>query len=63
MTARKDVIEKDFKDIKSTFGSKMQILIQKTENDDKLITMLKEEIQRLEKVKNVKSTLSTGAKL
>jgi DNA repair ATPase RecN len=62
-TARKDVLENQVKDIKSQFASKMQILIQKTENDDKLITMLKEEIKRLEAVKNVKSTLSTGAKL
>ena len=61
--ARKDVFENQLKDIKSTFSSKMQILIQKTENDDKLITMLKDEIKRLEQVKNVKSTLHTGAKL
>jgi len=38
----------------------MQILIEKTENDDKLIAMLKHEISRLESVKNVKSTLATG---
>jgi hypothetical protein len=35
-------------------------LIEKTENDDKLIGMLKSEIQRLEAMKGVKSTLQTG---
>ena len=63
VTARRDVVENQLKDIKSTFQGKLAILIQKAENDDKLISMLKEEIKRLEQVKNVKSTLQTGAKL
>jgi len=63
VTARKDVVESQLKDIKTTYQSKIGILIEKTENDDKLITMLKEEIKRLEQVKNVKSSLQTGAKL
>ncbi len=63
MTARRDVVENQLKDIKTTFQSKLAILVQKAENDDKLILMLKEEIKRLEQVKNVKSTLQTGAKL
>ena len=63
VTARRDVVENQLKDIKFTFQSKLAILVQKAENDDKLIAMLKEEIKRLENVKNVKSTLQTGAKL
>jgi len=35
-------------------------LIEKTENDDKLITMLKSEIKRLEQARGVKSQLNTG---
>lgn len=46
------------KDIKTEFGSKVKILIEKTENDDKLIAMLKAEIKRLETSKGVKSQLS-----
>lgn len=41
----------------------MQILIQKTENDDRLITMLKSELARLEQLKQVKSTLNSGMRL
>lgn len=48
VTARRDVVENQLKDIKSTFQGKLSILIQKAENDDKLISMLKEEIKRLE---------------
>lgn len=61
-TARKDVVENQLKDIKSTFQGKIGILIEKAENDDKLISMLKEEVKRLESIKNVKSTLATGTK-
>ena len=43
------------KDIKTEFTSKMKILLEKTENDDKLIAMLKGEIKRLESAKGVKS--------
>ena len=46
--ARKDTLEVQIKEIKQTFQSKIQILIDKTENDDKLIVMLKQEIARLE---------------
>ena len=46
--ARKDTLEVQIKEIKQTFQSKIQILIEKTENDDKLIVMLKQEIARLE---------------
>ena len=51
-------MEKQLKNIKTEFGMKMKILLEKTENDDKLIAMLKSEISRLESVKGVKSTLS-----
>ena len=43
-TARRDTIEVQSKELKQTFQSKIQILIDKTENDDKLIAMLKSEI-------------------
>lgn len=46
--ARKDTLEVQIKEIKQTFQSKIQILIDKTENDDRLIVMLKQEIARLE---------------
>lgn len=49
------------KDIKTEFTSKIKILIEKTENDDKLIQMLKQEIKRLEGVKGTKSQLSSSA--
>ena len=61
--ARKDTLEVQLKEIKQTFQSKIQILIEKTENDDKLIAMLKQEIARLEQNKGVKGTLSTGQKI
>ncbi len=51
------------KEIKGQFTSKMQILIEKTENDDRLITMLKAEVARLEQLKQVKSTLNSGMRL
>ena len=38
-------------------------MIEKTENDDKLIAMLKHEISRLEQIKSVKSTINSGLKL
>ena len=55
--ARNQTMDKQLKEIKGQFTSKMQILIEKTENDDRLITMLKSELARLEQVKQVKSTL------
>ena len=58
--ARRDALESQSKDLKSTFQQKIQILIEKAENDDKLIMMLKSEVSRLEGLKGVKSTLTTG---
>lgn len=40
---------------------KIKMLLDKTENDDKLIQMLKAEISRLENVKGTKSTLQKEA--
>ena len=47
------------KTIKTDFGMKMKMLLDKTENDDKLIAMLKQEIARLENLKGVKSQLKS----
>lgn len=55
--ARRDTLETQLKTIKTDFGSKIKMLLDKTENDDKLITMLKQEISRLENVKGVKSVI------
>lgn len=53
--SRCDVLEKTVKDSKNQFALKMKVLIDKTENDDKLINMLKGEIAKLESSKGVKS--------
>lgn len=37
----------------------MKMLLDKTENDDKLIKMLKQEIGRLEQMKGIKSNLKS----
>ena len=59
--ARRDTLENQMKDVKVEYGSKMKILIEKTENDDKLIQMLKAEVKRLESAKGIKSQLSGPA--
>ena len=61
--ARNKTLEGQVREVKGQFTSKMQILIEKTENDDRLITMLKAEVARLEKLKQVKSTLNSGMRL
>jgi chromosome segregation ATPase len=55
--ARRDTLEQQMKDFKGEVQSKMKLLIDKTENDDKLIQLLKSEVKRLETLKGVKSTL------
>jgi len=60
--ARSDVLEKTAKDQKAAFQNKMKVLIDKTENDDKLITMLKAEIKKLETSKGIKSSLTVGGR-
>ena len=61
--ARNKTLDTQLREIKGQFTSKMQILIEKTENDDRLITMLKSEVARLEQLKQVKSTLNSGMRL
>ena len=43
------------KTIKTEFGIKIKMLLDKAENDDKLVEMLKQEVARLENIKGVKS--------
>ena len=59
--ARRDTLENKMKTIKTEFGAKIQMLLDKTQNDDKLINLLKQEIARLENMKGVKSNLKDGA--
>ena len=61
--ARNKTLETQLGEIKGQFKQKLQILIEKTETDDKLINMLKAEIQRLEQLKQTKSTLNSGQRL
>ena len=60
--SRCDVLEKTVKDSKNQFALKMKVLIDKTENDDKLIGMLKAEIAKLEASKGVKSSLNLSSR-
>lgn len=39
--ARRDTLENQLKNIKTEFGAKIQMLLDKTQNDDKLINLLK----------------------
>ena len=57
--ARRDTLEKQLKTIKTDFGMKIKMLLDKAENDDKLVAMLKQEVTRLENLKGVKSQLRT----
>lgn len=57
--ARRDTLEKQLKTIKTDFGIKIKMLLDKAENDDKLVAMLRQEVARLENVKGLKSQLRT----
>ena len=57
--ARRDTLEKQMKTIKTDFGMKIKMLLDKAENDDKLVAVLKQEVARLENVKGVKSQLKS----
>jgi hypothetical protein len=46
--SRKSTLEKELVDIKSDMQAKIKMLLNKTENDDKLVNLLKAEIKRLE---------------
>lgn len=39
--SRRDTLEKQLKTIKTDFGQKIKLLLDKAENDDKLVAMLK----------------------
>jgi hypothetical protein len=60
--ARRDTLETQMKTIKTDFGVKMKVLLDKTENDDKLIQALRFEISRLENAKGLKSSVSASGK-
>ena len=55
--ARKTAVENEMKELKNLMQSKLKILLDKSENDDKLINALKEENSRLQKVKSGKATV------
>ena len=59
--ARRDTLEAQVKECKQEFQNKIKLLIDKTENDDKLIQLLKTEVKRLEALNGVKSTLQQAA--
>lgn len=61
--ARKVAVENEMKEMKSLLSSKFKVLIDKTENDDKLINALRVENQSLKSGKGAKmSTTTTAAK-
>lgn len=53
--SRKVAVENEMKELKSLMASKVKILLDKTENDDKLINMLKEENSRIKSSKGFKA--------
>ena len=55
------LLNEQLKTIKTEFGLKIKMLLDKAENDDKLVLMLKQEIARLENVKGAKSQLRGAA--
>ncbi len=59
--ARNETLETQAKEVKGMFQSKIQIMLEKSENDDRLIAMLKDEVQRLSAGKGAKGVLQPGA--
>jgi hypothetical protein len=49
LASRKITLESEIKDIKAEYEKKKQILMEKSENDDKFITLLKNENEKLKK--------------
>lgn len=47
VTARKNILEKELKDAKSEYDSNKKLLSEKSENDNKYIVALKNEIDKL----------------
>lgn len=55
--ARKKAVENDMKTIKDDLSSKIKVLLGKTENDDKLINMLKAELTKKQSGQKPTSTM------
>jgi len=49
VTARKNILEKELKDAKAEYESNKKLLSEKSENDNKYIAALKNEIDKLRK--------------
>ncbi len=58
MSSRLNILEKEYKDYKLSESSKIKIFVEKTNNDDKIIQTLKDEIERIKLGKKPK--LSTA---
>lgn len=56
--SRKVAVENEMKELKSLMASKVKILLDKTENDDKLINMLRSEVTKLKSGKGAKAASS-----
>ena len=56
--SRKVAVENEMKELKSLMASKVKILLDKTENDDKLINMLRSEVTKLKSGKGAKTASS-----
>ena len=54
-SSRKTAIENEMKELKSLMASKVKVLLDKSENDDKLINLLREENKRLKSGKGQKA--------
>ncbi|CAI2368600.1 unnamed protein product [Moneuplotes crassus] len=59
--ARKKAVENEMKELKNLMAEKVKILIDKTENDDKLIKALRNENARLQSKKGGKAVASTSS--
>jgi len=49
VTARKNILEKELKDAKAEYENKKKLLSEKSDNDNKYIAALKNEIDKLRK--------------
>ena len=58
-SSRKTAIENEMKELKSLMASKVKVLLDKSENDDKLINLLREENKRLKSGKGQKASTKT----
>ena len=53
MASRKITLESEIKEVKVEYEKKKQILVEKSENDDKFISLLKNENERLKREERV----------